>query len=378
MKIAIDISQLVYEGTGVANYTNQLVRNIVAQDHDNEYLLFGMSLRKNKYLLDYFKSIESVNTNVVCKFISLPQSVGNFLWNKLHIFNLDSIIGKVDIFYSSDWIQPPINAKKITTVHDLVIYKYPETSHPDIVNTQKRRLYWVKKECDLVISDSEASKKDMVDILRFDPNKVEVIYPGIDKIFIPSNNDDITRVKQKYGLFDEYILFVGTMEPRKNLQKTIQAFEKLLNNPLISSRKKPLQMVITGNTGWGDMPKMSRFIHNLGLIPRNDLPAIYSGASMFVYPSLYEGFGLPVVEAMSCGCPVITSDRGSLKEITSDSAIFVDPQDEDDIAIKMTKIIIDNNLRQSLIKKGLLNAARFNWQDTVKKIIAQFDKLQKI
>ncbi len=378
MKIAIDISQLIYEGTGVANYTNQFVRNIISQDHDNEYLLFGMSLRKNKYLLDYFKSIESIKTNVVCKFISLPQSIGNFLWNKLHILNLDSIIGKVDIFYSSDWIQPPINAKKITTVHDLVIYKYPQTSHPDIVNSQKRRLYWVKKECDLIISDSEATKQDLIDILKIDPKKIEVIYPGIDEIFTPSNNDEITRVKQKYGLFDQYFLFVGTMEPRKNLYKTINAFEKILNNPLINSRNIPLQMVIVGNSGWGDKHNISRFINNLGLVKRCDLPALYSGASALVYPSLYEGFGLPVIEAMSCKCPVITSNRGSLKEIASDSAVFVDPQDEDDIAIKMTKIIIDNNLRQSLIKKGLLNAARFNWQDTVKKIIAQFDKLQKI
>ncbi|MBI4990706.1 glycosyltransferase family 4 protein [Candidatus Gottesmanbacteria bacterium] len=375
MKIAIDISQIIYEGSGVASYTDQLVRSLLKSDEENEYLLFGLTLRKHKVLTDFFEQVKVLNKKVSGKFFYLPQKLGNIIWNKLHLLNLDLLLGQVDVFHSSDWIQPPINAKKVTTVHDLIVYKYPETSHPEIVATQKKRLFWVKRECDLVVCDSYATKGDVERILHFDSRKIEVIYPGIEEIYKPQSREEMLRVKQKYNLFDEYLLFVGTWEPRKNLSKITVAFNKFLQHPLIAARKKPIELVLIGKKGWGEKLEFGRFVHQLGFVDKKDLPAIYSGASLFIYPSFYEGFGLPVLEAMSCGCPVITSDRGSLKEIAKDAALLVDPDEEEDLLIKMTQIFIDNKLREELIKKGLTNSARFNWAETAGQILEIYGKV---
>src|SRR3989344_4635516 len=180
MKIAIDISQIAYEGTGVANYTAEMVKHLLKIDKKNDYLLLGMTLRQRKKLLDYFNTVKNLSDKVTLKLFPIPQTVGNILWNQLHKIKIENLTGKIDIFHSSDWIQPPSCAKKVTTVHDLVIYKYPETSHPQIIEVQKRRLDWVKRECDAVLADSKCTKNDLINILHFNPNKIEVIYAGVN------------------------------------------------------------------------------------------------------------------------------------------------------------------------------------------------------
>lgn len=181
MKIGIDISQIVYSGTGVAIYTKNLVENLLKIDKKNEYVLFGGSLRKKKVLDDYLVRFKG-NKNVTAKTFYLPPLFLEFLWNKLHIFPIERLIGKIDVFHSSDWLQPPTKAKKATVLHDLIVYKYPESfqqkgGHNIVVN-QKRRLKWVKKECDLIICDSEATKKDAKEILDIEEKRLRVIYPG--------------------------------------------------------------------------------------------------------------------------------------------------------------------------------------------------------
>jgi len=181
MKIGLDVSQIVHEGTGVALYTQNLVKNLLETDSENEYVLFGGSLRKKKTLDDYLNQFKN-NKMVEIKTFSLPPLLLEFLWNKLHLFPIEWFIGKIDVFLSSDWLQPPTKARKVTTIHDLIVYKYPETFQSkgghDIVANQKRRLAWVKRECDLIICDSQATKKDVIDILKIPEKKLRVIYPG--------------------------------------------------------------------------------------------------------------------------------------------------------------------------------------------------------
>lgn len=375
MRIAIDISQIVYEGTGVAGYTSNLIRNLLLIDRENEYLLFGISLRKRHLLEKYFADVKHLNSRISCKFLSLPQTVGNLLWNRFHFIALETFVGQIDLFHSSDWIQPPTRAKKITTVHDLVVFKYPQTSHPYIVETQKRRLYWVKKECDKILADSFATKNDLAKILHLDPTKIEVVYPGVAAEYRPIDEEEKIRVRQKYGLGDSYILAVGTMEPRKNLNRVMTTFERFLQHSLIGVREKPIELVVVGKFGWGDRPKKGKYVRFLGFIEKKDLQALYASAALFFYPSLYEGFGLPVLEAMACGTPVVTSDRGSLKEIVGDSALLVDPEIEEDMAVQMTKVFVDSNLRLELIKRGKENAARFNWETTARQVKEIYEKV---
>lgn len=378
MKIAIDISQIAYRGTGVASYTREMVKSLLRNDSHNDYLLFGISLRQLNLLNEFYEEVRAINDRVKNCFFPIPQTVGNFLWNKFHRLTLEKLLGKIDIYHSSDWIQPPTQAKKVTTIHDLVIYKYPDVSNPQIIKTQKRRLEWVKRECHAILADSQTTKKDIVNILHIKPEKIEVVYPGISQEFTRQNNEEIIRLKQKYGLLNEYILSVGTIEPRKNIKRVIRAFESFLSHPLIAALKKPIELIIAGNCGWdNNLPPGNNYIKTLGYVTQSDLPALYSGASLFTYPSLYEGFGLPVLEAMACGVPVISSSRGSLKEVASDSAILVDPESEEDIASKMVQIFIDATLRSELITKGAKHAAFFTWDKAAREILSVYGKLSQ-
>lgn len=178
MRVGIDISQIAYGGTGVGSYVENLVRNLLKLDGENEYILFFSSLRRK---IKYQRlNIKNTNQNVKIKTFKLPPVLLDFLWNKLHIFPIEWFIGAVDVFVSSDWTQPPtIRAKNATILYDLIVYKYPKETDSKIVSTQKRRLKWVKKECDIIFCISQATKKDVMEILGISESKLKVIYPGI-------------------------------------------------------------------------------------------------------------------------------------------------------------------------------------------------------
>ncbi|TAL62237.1 MAG: glycosyltransferase family 1 protein [Bacteroidetes bacterium] len=378
MKIAIDVSQIAYKGTGVAIYTSELVKHLIKLDYQNKYMLFGMSLRNKNTITSFFDEIKKLNTDIDCKLLTIPQTVANVLWNKLHVLDIDKLIGSADILHSSDWIQPPTSAKKITTVHDLVVYKYPEVSHPYIVQTQKRRLYWVKKECDMTIADSLASREDLITTLHFNPSKVQVVYPGLQEKYTRQNNKEKERVRKKYKLANDYILAVGKIEPRKNLKTTLDCFEEFLNHPLISKSGKRFELIIVGMEGWDNSIHIANDnIRMLGYIQDEDMPAFYSSACLFLYPSLYEGFGLPILEAMACGCPVVTSARGSLKELAADAALIVDPLNKKEIVDAIVSSVIDSKLRDDFIGKGLIQSKKFQWTKTANELINIYKKVYK-
>lgn len=378
MKIAIDISQIVYEGTGVANYTKQLVTSLVKHDRENAYLLFGYSLKKRNKLENYYAKLKgTAAAEISCRFFSVPQTLVNGLWNSLHIITAERWLGKIDVLHSSDWIQPPARCKKVTTVHDLTVLKYPQYSHQSIVSTQKKRLYWVKKECDAVIADSYATKKDTAEYLDIPVKKIEVVYPGIDPVFQPQWEAKKEYIRKKYGLSESYILAVGTREPRKNLKAVLAAYRKFVRNSLVVNRRKKTELVIAGKEGWGEKIQEEENIRILGYLEKRDLPSLYSAAEVFIYPSFYEGFGLPVVEAMACGVPVITSDRGSLKEVASDSAVIVDPEDYNEIVKNLVKIVIDDDFRNQIIRAGYENAKKFTWDRAAEQVIGIYGKLYR-
>lgn len=183
MKIGIDISQIVHEGTGVAAYTQNLVKNLLKLDKKNQYVLLGFSLRQRRRLRRLVSNYHAtVCGNYWVRILPIPPILMEFLWNRWHVCPIEWFVGQVDVFLSSDWLQPPSKAKKVTTIHDLIVFKHPETFRRqgghDIVANQKRRLGWVKKECDLIICDSRAAKKDAMEILKIGEERLRVIYPG--------------------------------------------------------------------------------------------------------------------------------------------------------------------------------------------------------
>lgn len=366
MKIGIDISQLVYEGTGVGQYTRRLVEELVRINTENEYVLFGANLRKKQMLDSFYETLPKNKTSK--KFYSFPASLNEVFWNRWHKMRIEKLIGPIDIFHSSDWVEPPTKAKKVTTIHDLVVYRYPEYLPSKIVATQKRKLEWVKKESDAIIADSDSTKDDIIKYLDISPEKIHVVHLGVGNEFAPQSQDKIETVKRKYRIVKNFVLCVGTREPRKNLKRSIGAFQKL--------QLSDMQLVIVGNPGWGDEIQISKNIKVVEQIPISELATLYSGCVCFIYPSLYEGFGLPVLEAMACGTLVVTSNRGSLKEITGDHAIVVDPESIESISegIK-TALEFPVEKRKSKLESSKRHSKSFTWEKTAKKTLEVYTSL---
>lgn len=368
MKIGIDISQIVY-GTGVSFYTQSLVENLLKIDKKNEYKLFFSSLRKNLP-----SNFNNKAVNVKLKKFRIPPTLLEPLFNKSHFLPIESFIGKVDVFHSSDWTQPPTKAKKVTTIHDFGFLKYPQTAHPKIKAVMERRFDWIKKEIDMVIAISEATKKDAMEILEIPEEKIKVVYEAApEDIKQVKSKQTIKAVKAKYGINNNYLLSVATLEPRKNLKRIIQAFQAL--------GIKDLQLVIIGKSGWDtslqgvDFKQFKNNVLFTGYVNRQELAALYSGALCLAFPSLYEGFGLPILEAMKCGCPVVTSHLSSMPEVAGKAGILVDPLDVEEIGKGFYEVVSNKAKRQEMIKEGFKQVGKFSWEETAKETLKVYEKV---
>lgn len=354
MKAGIDISPVVYEGSGVASYTRELTSALL-QTGGADYVLFGASLRRQRELVDFINSIPKTSCSV--KLVSLPPLVLELLWNRWHVIPIERFTGGIDVFHTSDWTEPPAQVPKVTTIHDLVVYKYPEYLPRKIIDNHKRRLHWVVKESQAIIADSASTKEDIISFLKIPENKIHVVHLGVTDAFFPQKIDAVIQMRKKYNLAKNYILCVGKREPRKNLQRVIEAFKKLALSDT--------ELVIVGNPGWGVDVAPVKNTKVLNFVPQADLTALYTGAAVFVYPSLYEGFGLPVLEAMACGCPVVTSNRGSLREIAYGAATIVEPEAVEEIAAGIDAVLsLTATKRKSVVQKGITHARKFTWKKT--------------
>lgn len=338
MKVGFDISQIIHQG-GVATYTRNLAEEL-DKITDLEMVFFFSSLRKS-----YQGKLSNVK-----KFI-LPPTLFEVLFNKIRSIGIEKFIGEIDIFHSSDWVQPPTRAKKVTTYHDVIPLKFPQWSHPKIVSVHKRRLELVEKEIDLVIAVSEATKKDLLEISKIPKEKIVVVYEGVSKIFKKQSSEGIDKFKAKYRLPKEFLLAISGVGDRRNLKR-------------IKEATKDYNLVILGEDIQG--------------INYTELPLLYSSTKCLVYPSLYEGFGLPILEAFACGTPVITSNISSMPEVAGDSALYVDPEDVLDIKRGVKLIMEDNDLRKDLINKGLENAKKFSWEKCAKETADLYHKLYEV
>jgi len=263
-------------------------------------------------------------------------------------------------------------AKVIVTIHDLVPILFTKTQlsrHP----YNNFRFWWrwnftfklIRNRIDFVIADSENTKNDCIKHLKIPEEKIKVIYIAADEIYRPlDSTEEVKKEIKKYNINSQFILFVGTLESRKNIPNLIKAFYKLKNRGITH------KLVITGKKGW-NYAEIFKTVEKLNLqkdiiftdyVPEEDLVKLYNAAEVFVYPSIYEGFGLPPLEAMSCGCPVITSNISSLPEVVGDAGITIDPYNIEELANKMYEVLINEDLRKELSTKGLERAKLFSWK----------------
>ncbi|MFH1706053.1 MAG: glycosyltransferase family 1 protein [Patescibacteria group bacterium] len=367
MKIAIDVSQTVYGG-GVAVYTRNLVETLLSIDKKNHYRFFFSSLRRN------FRDakIKIGEKNLEVKIFKIPATALDFFWNGLHIWPVEKFVGEVDIFHASDWTQPPAKkAKLVTTIHDLSFLKYPKTVHPKVLVVQKRRLQWVKKQTDQIIAVSEATKKEAIELLGIPAKKITVVYEALPKDVLnfasqlPVKRGFVNDCKSKFKITKPYIFAYGSRAPRKNIEKLIQAFN-------LVAKKIDCQLVVCGN--YKTKEKLPKNVVLTGFLRRNEMLTLFSKAKVFAYPSLYEGFGLPILEAFAFGIPVVTGNCSSMAEISGKAAFLVNPKSVKSIAAGLTTALAGGKPCQEAIELGKKRLKLFSWEKAAKETLQVYKK----
>ncbi len=369
MKISIDIRALRATRTGIGRYLVKMLEALAGCDTVNEYILFYNSLKGQ--MPDDIPAVDNFRTAR----IRMPNKLLNVFWAFTPVPPVESFVGPVHIFHSPNFqLAPARRAASVLTVHDLVFYLHPEMAIPSSVRHYKPRIHHYFKRADMVVADSKATARDIVEHLDFPEDRIEVVYPGTITMEEVSQKQ-IETMKSRYGIENDYMLFVSCLEPRKNLARLFQAFDR-------SGLHTQFQLVLAGPGGWhfselealwNSLDSRSR-IRWLDYVPGNDLSALYSGAAFFVYPSLVEGFGLPILEAMSVGCPVLTSNVSSMPEVAGEAALYVDPFDVDSIADGLVRLASDSTLRHGLSRDGRERVKLFTWDKMAERMLWVYQK----
>jgi glycosyltransferase involved in cell wall biosynthesis len=377
MRIGIDYTAAARQRAGIGRYTRELVAALLALERAHprcvhQYTLFAATggLRPGTWNLE-------PQPNVRLRTVPLSDDWLARLWHRLRLpIPVEAVTGPLDVFYSPDFVLPPTRraTRTLLTVHDLSFLHYPDHFVPKLVRYLSRVVPRSIARADRVLADSESTRADLIERLDVPPDQVQVLYSGVDARFRPElEPGEAERLRARYGL-DEwpYVLSVGTVQPRKNYARLIRAFAGL---------KVEAQLLIAGGWGWlyrdilAEAEKHAGRVRLLGFVDDADLPALYRSAALFAFPSLYEGFGLPVLEAMACGVPVVCSSASSLPEVAGDAALLVDPHDTDGLAEAIARVLEDAGLRREMAARGLAQAARFTWEQAARQLLDLFASL---
>jgi glycosyltransferase involved in cell wall biosynthesis len=374
MKIGIDIRELSFSNNfknGWYQYTYNLVSNLLAIDSNNDYTL--LSIFSHGY---GFKGDERIPQQFIHRF---PGRLSRIFLEQFKIF-IEFFLGKIDIFHGPcGFIPRSLSCKSIVTIHDLIPFRDTEFMHSKWAIPLKKRIYISAKRADAIIAVSNFTKREIIESFDIDEAKIQVIYQGVSPVFFPVKDDvKIQRIKNKYGLNGPYLLFVGNIEPRKNLETLIRAVVELRNS---TTYKYPLLIVGNKDPHFQTIWEVVRQLHAesailfTGVVAGDDLPFLYSGAEVFILPSLAEGFGIPLIEAMACGTPVVASNRTSIPEIAADAALLVEPLNVEAMAGAIYRVLSDPSLRHRLIKNGLKRVKDFSWERTAAETLHVYEEL---
>lgn len=386
LRIGIDISTLLNHGPdiGAGRYILNLIRNLLKVDKKNSYILTGRYIR-NDCTDNYIKIVDNLKKElndgrIELKIFNVSRKNLN-IWDRVKFPPLELAGFKADILHCPDFLIPPaLNRNIILTIHDLAFIRHPDFNFEWFIKKYTREVRQNIRKAKMVIADSLSTKNDIIKFFNTDPEKVEVIYLAADRIFRKLSENEIdTGILRKYKINKKYILSVGTIEPRKNFDALIRAFNRIKQESAGAGYK----LVITGRTGWKSEAtyaerESSPFKEDIlftGRVPDEDLVQLYNQAELFVYPSLFEGFGLPPLEAMSCGIPVIALDTSSLKEVIGDGGILVEAGNEQALENEILNVIKNNTLKEMLKEKSLIQAGKFSWEDTAQKTIELYNKI---
>lgn len=369
MKIGFDAKRAFHNSRGLGHYSRTLIKNLSKYHSDNEYVLFTPPLKENG-LSEWHQALSS--TSVVEPRSILSQKLSS-TWRSLFLSN---VIKKydLDIYHGLSHEIPPMigstGVKSVVTVHDLIFMRFPQF-FPWI----DRQVYWRKfydscKRADRVVAICEQTKKDIVDYLHCPADKIEVVYQSCSDVFIDAPRAlDSSPALKKYGIDDRYIFYVGALEKNKNVISLVKGYAD-------SSIRKSTKLVIGGKPSkYSEMLKLEvqqlgiedRVIFT-GMIPDEDMPALYQNASAFCFPSFYEGFGIPIIESLFSGTPVITTAGGAFAEAGGPGALYVDPYRPETIKERLEELFGSSDLQKELVQKGSEHIQKFRQEETAKKL----------
>jgi glycosyltransferase involved in cell wall biosynthesis len=353
MRVGIDARLVYYSQAGIGQYIIHLVNGLAKIDKENEYVL--LQSRKDETTI-----LEQENFRRVS------------LWTPSHhrleryALNVELMRLGLDVLHSPDFIPPHRpSCQSVITVHDLAFLLYPH-----FLTKESARYYGhidhAVQWTDHIISVSESTKRDTVQHLGVAEEKITVVYEAASPIFRPVGREEARdQVRNRHGVDGPYILFVSTIEPRKNVPTLLRALWQLME-----CYKEDVRLVLAGGKGWlfedafavVDELKLDGRVHFVGRVSSEDLLYLYNAAEMLAHPAFYEGFGLPPLEAMACGLPVIVSDVASLPEVVGDAGLLIDPHNVDELTVGMWRVLNDGELRREMKEKGLRQAGRFSWE----------------
>ncbi len=378
MRIGIDVTSAITQGGGIGRYTRELIHALAKEDANIEYRYFSAKPIAPSPIPN---SIPQTNNSSYHP-APLNERWLYRLWYRAQLpIPVQWVTGKLDLFHSPDFVLPPTSGHipTLLTVHDISFAFFPEVYPPNLVAYLNKVVPRSVQRATHILADSQATKDDLVRVWHVSPAKITVLYCGADPRFQPIRDEkQITAVRQKYHLGKQpYILSVGTVQPRKNYQMLIRAFAPI-------AQEQPHNLIISGGKGWlydemlAEVGKqgLNGRVHFIGFVDDADLPALYSEAALFVMPSIYEGFGLPILEAMGCGTAVISSNVSSLPEVTGDTAVLISPNDQSAWTTAILDLLNNPTKQKQLIADGYEQIKQFSWQKSAQQLIQLYADLK--